>query len=259
MKPLFFILTLLTCACHKSNDSNEHLLGTRYDRLIKLNQATIIYDSTALRDSADFADPPTTRVYDWKISPNDGCSIFWGNKSINGIATISFRKSGVYRIAADIHDSLTNRLIAHTNTMTIQVSRDTLYTDYGISPDDILKISPTLLSSKGGLYDGMQLVCTTTRSYREPYLQLTYEKSIGTRSYSFTFSDRLHLFSFPFTTGYNNPMPGETVLELPGFTNGMTANLNIVWLGIPRTGTITLTDKGYYLNWDSQGAVRFPN
>ncbi|HEY6899060.1 MAG TPA: hypothetical protein VI233_00395 [Puia sp.] len=267
MKKLSLILTiaLLICACkkHAADNSEIHLLGFQSDRSIKINQIAIVYDSTILKDSMSRFNPPTTRLYMWKISPDNGAATL-GSAYNYGLATLSFSRSGSYQVMADIYDSLTRKLVAHTNTVTVQVGKDTLFPYYRVFPDDVLTIRPGPYNISNGQdfnFTGMQLIYSTTRSYvySEPYLQPVYAVYRNNNSYSFIFSDSLRLMTYPFVWGYDSGSTVNGVLSLPGFTNGMTIDLNIVWLGKPYTGTIKLTSKDYSINWDNSGAVKFSN
>ena len=267
MKKISFVvmLALIAGACRKQgvDNSDTHLLGFFSDRLIKIDQTAEIYDSTAFKDSIDFVRPPSNRTYVWHVSPDNGGAV-WGGYFANGLATVAFSRPGIYQVNADIYDSSSHNLAAHTNTVSVQVGKDTLFPYYRIDPDDVLVIRPgffTTRSGAGPAVPGMQLICSTTKTYdySEPYLQLVNTSSVGNNDYSFVFSDSLRLATYPFTIGYNFQTPVQGVLEMPGFTAGMTAGIHIIWLGQRYSGTMTLTSTGYNLNWDNSGAVKFSN
>jgi len=261
------VLTIVSCRKHAAYPPGTHFLGFLSDRLIKINQTVIIYDSTAIRDSIDFIKPPTSRIYEWKITPSANTAT-WSGSYKNGIATLAFGKSGYYEVMANIYDSATHNYLARTSTVEVRVGSDTLFPSYAIYADDVLKISPrfSIGSTNGGpTVTGLQLICSTTRQYdySEPYLVLQNISTIGNNSYSFVFSDSLKLTSYPYAMGYNFLTQVDQALDLPGFTSNMTVSLNITWLNKVYSGTLTLTGQAYpnsyIINWDNSGAVRFTN
>ena len=263
---VFAGLTIVACKKHVADPPDPpgtHLLGFLADRLIKINQATRIYDSTAIRDSIDYIKPPTSRLYEWKINPATYATV-WGDTYQNGIANITFTRSGNYQVMANIYDSATHNFLARTNMVEVRVGTEKLFPSYSIYADDVLKISPTYFISSingGPRIAGLQLICSTTRTYdySEPYMVLNYTSTTGNNSYSFVFSDSLTLTSYPFAWEYNFMTQVDQALDLPGFTNGMTVTLNITWLKKVYSGTLTLNGLEHTINWDNSGAVKFTN
>jgi hypothetical protein len=268
MKQLISLLAvaLAAASCHKtSSDPDAHVLAFLTDSRIRVNQAAIIYDSTALKDSIDFVNPPTGAAYIWQVSPDNGAAV-WTGKYRYGLASVAFTRSGSYQVKAEIYDTIAGRMLAHTNTVTVQVGKDTLYQFYNIHANDTLVIRPTIFSTSingGPAVAGMQLSCTTTGKYEfsDPYLQLMIvPPEIG--KYNFRFSDSLAMTSYPYAPMYQATLlPVNKSLELPGFSAGMTIGIEIVWLRRKYTGTLTMdaSGKGYSVSWDNSGAVRFEN
>ncbi len=257
---IFAGLTMFSCKKHADDPPGAHLLGFRSDRLIKINQIAIIYDSTAIRDSIDFIKPPTSRLYEWKITPETNAAV-WGGSYKNGLGSVAFSRSGNYQVMANIYDSATHNFLARTNTETVRVGTDTLFPSYSIYADDVLKISPGFFTESingGPRTVGLQLICSTTRAYGF-YVDFQRTSSTGNNNYSFVFSDSLRLTTYPFTAGYNGTTQVQQALDLPGFTSGMTVSLNITWLNKVYSGTLTLSGSGYNINWDNSGAVKFTN
>jgi len=266
MKQLISLLAvaLAAASCHKQgSDPGQHILAFKTDSLVRINQATIIYDATALKDSIDFVHPPTGSAYIWHVSPDNGAAV-WSGGNTYGLAKVAFTRSGSYQVKADIYDTISRRMLAHTSTVTVQVGRDTLYQFYRVHADDALVVRPTILTTTfNGGYSvaGMQLVCTTTGKYEfsDPWLELMIIPP-DIDEYNFTFSDSLAMTSYPYAPFYSHPlMPVNKVLQLPGFTAGMTIDISIVWHWRQYTGTLTLDagGKGYKVNWDNSGAVKF--
>jgi hypothetical protein len=253
---------LILSSCHKETNPRTHLLGVfTVDRIIKIHQAVGIYDSTALHDSLDFVDPPASRTYQWKISPDDDAVTFSDHYK-NGRAAIIFGHSGDYRISADIYDSLGLKLTGHTNTMAITVVNDTLYPAQSIQPNDELTIRTTAVGELGSISTELQLIMTSLKSYDyyPPYTRFVYTDNSTTGNYSFVFSDSIQLSSYPFAFGYGTKSPVQGVLDMPGLTIGIPANLSITWLGKTYTGTVTLYNgRVYSYNWDNAGPIKIIN
>src|SRR5450631_1259084 len=137
---------LLLSACLKTNTAtpaDRHLLGFQTERLIKINQAVTIYDSTALKDSIDFITPPITRTYQWKLIPDNHSTTLSGLYQ-NGLANIIFKQAGDYKVTAGIYDSTGLHYLGNTDTVTVHVTADTLYPTQLIQPDDELLVTPSI-------------------------------------------------------------------------------------------------------------------
>ena len=254
-------LLLILSSCHKENHTGgDHLLGVyTEERIIKIHQAIGIYDSTALSDSLDFVDPPVNTIYRWKISPADASATF-SDRYKNGRAAIIFEHSGIYKISADIYDSLGLHLTGHTNTIAITRANDTLFPAQAIQPDDGLTIRTTAVGELGSTITTLQLVLTTVKSYDYgyPYTQFEYTDHSTPGNYSLSFA----LYSRPPGTPIPLPRHGTKsqafgTLILDNLTIGVPVNLSITWLGKTYTGTITLLDnRGYTYSWDSSGPIK---
>jgi hypothetical protein len=260
---VFAGLTMIACRKHAADPPGNHLLGFLSDRLIKIRQTVEIYDSTAIRDSIDFIKPPTSRLYEWKITPETNFTV-GGDSYKNGIAIMIFTRPGNYHVMANIYDSATHNFLARTSTVEVMVGTDTLFPSYSIYADDVLQLSPRFStgSTNGGPFiTGLQLICSTTRSYdySEPYMAFESTSSTGNNSYSFVFPDSLRLTSYPFAMGYNSMTQVHEALDLPGFTGNMTVSLNITWLKKTYSGTLTMNGQEHTINWDNSGAVKFTN
>ncbi len=140
------ILLLATYSCRKtsSNPGDVHHLGLFYPSTIWINQAQQVYDSTTLKDSADFLHPPTNRIYEWLITPDNQAAVLGGSFK-NGFADISFTRSGTYQITANIYDSSDHKLVGHTNSVIIAVTTDTLRPTEPVNPTDQLTITSSVI------------------------------------------------------------------------------------------------------------------
>ena len=261
---IFAGLTIVSCKKHAGDAPGTHLLGFLSAPFVKINQTVIIYDSTVIRDSIDFVKPPTSRLYEWKITPETNAAV-WSGNYLNGLGSLAFTRSGNYQVMANIYDSATKKFLARTNTVVVRVGTDTLFPSYPIYADDVLQLSPRFYTSStngGPRIVGLLLVCSTTRSYEywDPYVSFDYTSSTGNNSYSFVFPDSLRLTSYPFAPGYNNDTSRvQQGMDLPGFTSNMTVGLHVTWLNKVYSGTLTLGGSTYSINWDNSGAVKFTN
>ncbi|WP_431213258.1 hypothetical protein ACQ86N_47965 [Puia sp. P3] len=125
MKQLISLLALglAAASCHKTaSDPDAHVLAFLTDSRIRVNQAATIYDLTALKDSIDLVNPPTGVVYIWQVSPDNGAAVWRGNYRY-GLANVAFRRSGTYRVKAEIYDTIAGRMLAHTNTAIVRWER----------------------------------------------------------------------------------------------------------------------------------------
>ena len=266
-KLLFFtaIVTFALGACRK--ESSNAVLDTAHNNIrfafmhhnrIKVNQAIAVYDSTFIKDSIDFVSPPTDKYYFWEVIPANGCDSVMDNKGITGIA---FKCSGTYFITAKIYDSVTQDLIATTDTLEINVTSDTLYPSQPVLANDTLQIQTGLAKSHSATGDEVWLYLNvrTTQMYinNNPNDDLDYTSNITAGSYSFVFSNEIRSNSYPFNwTPYDAAFDKSCWISIKNLSYGVPALLSITWLGITYTGTITLIDENNYtFNWDNSGAV----
>ncbi len=259
------IITFALGACRK--ESSNAVLDTAHNNIrfafmhhnrIKVNQAIAVYDSTFIKDSIDFVSPPTDKYYFWEVIPANGCDSVMDNKGITGIA---FKCSGTYFITAKIYDSVTQDLIATTDTLEINVTADTLYPVQQLKSNDTLQIQTGLAKSHSATRDEVWLYLNfgTTQKYlhHHPSEPMDYSSNITAGNYSFVFSNEIRLKSYPFCWipyGAAFNMPGW--IDIRNLSYGVPALLSITWLGITYTGTLTLLDENNYtFNWDNSGAV----
>ncbi len=269
---ILILISTIFISCKKNTNGDNKVISqmgyiTQYnstDTNIKINQAVALFDSAAIMDSIDWIKPPTKNYYEWSVTPNNGCYTINGNKNLP-IVKFQFLCAGIYRISANIYDSLSHELIGKTNTTQVYVSSDTLYPTQAIKLNDILMLrtnvtktwnAPNHTSSPpDNIY--VQLMYKTTATYNYfRYLQLQYKTNIDLNSYSYVFADSLRLISYPFAHGETSLFSAEGVIEFSGLTIGVPANLNITWLGKTYSGTLTL-DKDFHLTttWNNNGAV----
>ena len=261
------LMAMAISSCHKSatppeSNGSIHYLGFKTDRVIKVNEAVVIYDSTALRDSIDFSNPPTNRIYDWTVLPA-GKSYTFGGLFKNGLAEIVFQCSGHYLVTASIYDSLTHHLLGHTDTIGVTVTTDTLYPYQLIGADDELLLAPGIVISRNLTNPSLNevyisIVMYTSRQYEYPAQDLLdYTFVAGINNYEFVFSDKVLLSSYPYAWGAGIKGAVWADADLHGLTPGAPATVSITWLGHTYTGTITLlNDHLYNFNWDNSGAVK---
>jgi hypothetical protein len=256
-----FCFPAVSCRKHGPTGTTD-LLGTFTAKTIKINQAVIIYDSTALNDSLLYADPPVTKLYKWLIVPGDGTYEFSDDYQ-HGRADIIFHRSGDYLVSANIYDSSGQHYTGHTNSMEISVTSDTLYPALPIDKDDQLVVrwngfgyNPDSCFCNFVIY----LLASTTDSYDCSYWQLQYT-SVSSNGYSYVISDSVYLPSYPFEWGWEStPGPAGVQLSLAGYAPGMAEYLSFTWLGQTYTGTVTITNTTLgpqlVFNWDNSGAVK---
>jgi hypothetical protein len=226
---------------------------------IKINQAVSFYDYIFIKDSLDFVSPPTTRYYEWKITPDNGCDSVFGPFS-NSIPNITFHCPGEYKVTANIYDSLTRKLIGNTDTLDITVTQDILYPTQPIQANDTLKFSLSVVRvtayPSGALIETfLQCIFHTSKVYDHNY-QFDFTSALD-YSYSFT---QLRLFSYPFTNGFGLKSNVESAVDIKSLAIGIPAKLSITWLGKTYSGSITLLNNDHYmLDWVNSGAAVFLN
>jgi hypothetical protein len=235
------------------------------DQTIEMSQAIRVYDSTRIKDSIDFANPPSDKYYEWRSLPA-GCDSIVGNQHLPEV-TFIFHCPGTHFIIADIYDPATNTLIGNTDTIKIQVSADTLRPSQPIQKHDILNLTPSivkLFSSLQHYVDNapdevyIQFVLTSTDVYNYGGdSKYNYSVGLNSNTYSFVFSDSISLLNYPFARGFGKKYTVQEVTSIHGLKYGVANTLNVTWLGKTYTGTITLIDEDHWTsNWDNNSPVR---
>jgi hypothetical protein len=265
MRKAIFILGVLFMlfSCRKNaQPGSVDYLGVWYDQNLRIHEAFYIRDSTALRDSLEWAQPPTNHIYKWTVTPSDP-ALYLSPTMVNGEGYMTFGHSGIYAISASFFDSLTGKLLGHTDVVSVTVGTDTLFPYQFMNPTDTLLISPSVgygltLGSLDTLYD-IQLISTSVKTYLGGGSSIfVYSTSTGTNSYTFSFSDSVYLGSFPFAYSYDVPAPLSADLILTPLTLGVPVQLSITWLGKTYSGSVTQTGPiTYQTQWDNSGAVKF--
>jgi hypothetical protein len=240
------------------------ILATMGGTTIKVNQAIMIYDTTVFKYGSDSTSIYPNHVYKWTISPTDDSAVFSQNYQF-GYAEIIFNHPNTYKISAQIYDSLGQRLISHTDTVSVTVTADSLHQYQAVYPDD------TLLITMGAYAPGSQSV-DLNMSTSKSYLLGTWAPSpvsgqatvfpIATSDISFgiCFSDSVALATYPFAYNYGGYGPVTTTFLLGEFFVGVPAPFSITWLNKTYTGTITLNSSNQFTyTWDNPGAVKFTN
>ncbi|MBD0369129.1 MAG: hypothetical protein ICV53_23880 [Flavisolibacter sp.] len=264
------LITITFSYCTKDSDrlrtQTRELSVETYETLIKLNQVIVLADRTDLKDSIDFVVPPTDKRYEWIIAPNNGCAEVKGG--YNPFGRIVFTCPGTYQISANVYDSLTNKLIAQTNTVEVKVVADTLYPVQAIALDDVLNMRPGLVKSwmhphnsstspPDEVYISLALITTKPYEYNSAYNQLVYTSAVGANDYSYIFTDSIKLVSYPFAYGYGKKYPVDAWIDIKGLNVGTPAGIRIRWLGKTYSGTVTLINNDQYtFEWDNSGAVK---
>ena len=254
-----FTAAALFVACRKESLSATHYLADgEVSRSVSIHQALFIYDSTALRDSLEFVDPPTGRLYRWTVLP-DSMGVHITGDYLHGEPVISFDQSGVYDLSAKIYDSATNKLLAHTKTFTIDVTTDTLYPSSNIPVTDQLTIS--CYSYGHGTNDtaaldyGFFLTMVTTNSYGAASVipwQLTSSNGIR-----IAFADTTSLSTWPFNPYGTANLPITTYISVQGIPVDNSEPFSVVWLDHTYSGTISQPLPGSLsFTWDNTGPVK---
>jgi hypothetical protein len=267
MKRLLLI-ALTFCACHKPSapaDPNQHTLGiATIDRIIKINQAVRVFDSTALsnQDSIDYFNPPTNRIYEWSITPECN-SISYGGAYKHGRADIIFHCPGLYHISAKIYDSLTDHLLATTPPVQVQVLPDTLFPVWPLQADDTLLLVPRRADYRHPPATRLDFFTTKKYDYEYPATRMKFTVDTSNGRYALNFTDSVYLTTFPFVAPYDRT-PQYSVKTnvtdytyVPDFPRDVPVHLSVTWLGVTCQGTITRVGDWYYIaDWDSSSLVR---
>jgi len=263
------LITIILFSCRKEaiqRNLGTDNLGFLTERIIKINQAVLIYDSTEITDSIDFVIPPTDKYYEWKVTPDNQCDSIVGSSN-KGIVEFIFHCAGTYLVTANIFDSLTHNLIGNTDTAVVKVTTDTLYTAQHIYADDVLNMRPGIVKTWTAPHDPsnsppdeiyIQLVLSTTKlyDYYTPYIQFDYTSNNNTSQYSYVFANAIRLNSYPFAFGYGVKDKVWGTIDLKGLTIGIPVTLSVTWLNITYTGTVTLTSWNQYsFSWNNTGGV----
>ena len=265
---IFLFITLAFCACHKPSppaDPNQHYLGiATIDRIIKINQAVRVFDSTALsdQDSLAYFNPPTNRIYVWSVTPECN-SISYGGDYEHGRADIIFHCPGTYHISAKVYDSLTHHLLATTHPVDIRVLPDTLLPAWPLQAGDTILIRPGRYTLWEHPYTHLDFFTTKKYDYAYPATRLKFTVDTSSDPYSINFTDSVHLTTFPFvalydrTPEYGVKTNAMDITSLPDFPRDVPVHLSVTWLGITYQGSITRVGDWYYItDWDNSGPVR---
>jgi hypothetical protein len=255
------LIAACSLSCHKQAQiPASHLLANSYQEpSIFINQQALIYDSTALYDSALFVLPPTNRNYHWTISPNPAAAVLGGDY-LHGEAQVTFKAAGTYQLSAVIDDSASNTEVARTNTYTIQVQADTLFPTTAISQNEQISISGGGYSTRNGDQDPndyfLQIAFTTMGTY---YANSTIPYTIDSvGGITIHFNDSTSLQGFPFYSGGLQTI--FMSVQLPRLAVGNSEPFSVIWLGITYTGTLSRTGSTLLdLTWDNAGPVKVTN
>jgi hypothetical protein len=236
--------TLFSCQKNKMPPTGyTHDLGFSSDKLIKIGQEAIVYDSSALNDSFHYLNPPTNRVYIWTISPDSHCASLSG-KSKNGIADIIFSCPGTYKVSAKIYDSLSKNLLGHTDTVQITVTAETLHQfEPALAGDSLIATSATAFMNSDTSQQFIVFVnfsTAKTYDYSSPYTQIDYTGSRINNGLNLIFSDSVRLNSYPLAWGYGTTGKVVEFIALDGFVLGEPSRLNYTWLGVTHSISITV-------------------
>jgi len=268
MNKISLLIALAFCACHKPSppaDPNQHYLGiATIDRIIKINQAVRVFDSTALsdQDSIDYFHPPTDKIYIWSVTP-ECSSISYSGEYEHGRADIIFQCPGIYHISAKIYDSLTRHLLATTHPVDVKVLPDTLLPVWPLQAGDTLLIRPGRYTPWGDTVTQLDFFTTKKYDYEYPATRLKFTVDVSHDPYTLIFTDSVYLTTFPFVApndrtpeyGIRSNVMDNT--RIPDFPRDVPVHLSVTWLGTTRQGTITRVGDWYYItDWDNSGPVR---
>jgi hypothetical protein len=269
MQKIFLLIALPFCACHKPSpppDPNRHYLGiATIDRIIKIDQAVRVFDSTTLsgQDSIDYFNPPTNRIYEWSVTPQCN-SISYDGEYKHGRADIIFRCPGIYHISARIYDSLTSHLLATTHPVEVRVLPDTLLPAWPLQAGDTILIRPGRYFFWERPYTRLDFFTTKKYDYEYPATGLKFTVDTSSNPYLLRFTDSVYLTTFPFVAAPYHRTPEYGVMtnamdiaSLPDFPRDIPVHLSVTWLGITCQGAITRVGDWYYIaDWDNSGPVR---
>ena len=268
MQKIFLLIALAFCACHKPSppaDPSQHYLGiATIDRIIKINQAVRVFDSTTLSniDSIDYFNPPANRSYEWSVTPECN-SISYSGEYKHGRADIIFHCPGTYHINARIYDSLTHHLLATTHPVDVRVLPDTLLPVWPLQAGDTILIRPGRTDHWGIPATGLDFFTTKKYDYEFPATRLKLTVDTSHNPYTLIFTDSVYLTTFPFvarcdrTPEYGVKSNAMDTTYLPDFPRDVPVHLSVTWLGITCQGTITRVGDWYYIaDWDNSSPVR---
>jgi len=229
----------------KQNSDNNNLAFLAASKL-KINQATIVYDSSgALRDSNSTPVTPPSRYYNWEIIPNNGCDSILGDTN-RAMISVAFRCSGTYLITAKIYDSLTHNLLGSTDTTTITVISDTLHPVQPIRDDDTLNLRVGITGVNNERWISLILESTKLYDGFSPYTQFDYTSSVTQNNYSFIISGAV-LTTYPFFPGVEGTTDKVVSwIDLKGMSYGVPSTVSITWLGRRYTIELTLLNEHQY-------------
>jgi len=229
----------------RQQNLNNHNLAFWEASKIKINQATIVYDSTgALRDTNSVPVTPPNTYYNWEVIPSNGCDSILGDRNL-AIISVAFRCSGTYLVTAKIYDSLTHDFLGSTDTTAITVISDTLHPVQPIKDDDTLNLQVGIEGVDNERW--LSLILESTKLYDGglyPYTQFDYTRSVTQNNYSFIISGAV-LTTYPFLQGTTNKV--VSWIDLKGMSYGVPSTVNIKWLGRTYTLELTLLNEHQYL------------
>jgi hypothetical protein len=247
MKKTFSLVCILFALCCKkqadsSSTDGDHVLVFGGNSSIKIGQKINIYDSTVIHDSLSFAYPPTNRLYEWSVKPDNGTVFFSGNYQY-GIGNVLFTRAGDYSISAEIFDSATHKRVGTTRPIGITVSTDTLHATQAIDRNDSLSIDVVQFGSASRPIAAFGM--STAKEYDYGHSTGFDMKVTDDPATLFlVFSDSVRLQTYPFAYGTTrSQVYGNAFI---GCAPGESQQLNITWL-----------DKTYYgtLKTDSSGKI----
>lgn len=245
-------------SCRKGTPvSASHLLGNQFgDDSVLIDQASEIYDSTALDDSLLFALPPTSRYYRWTVE-GDSDEVVISDDYLHGRARFIFKAAGTYPVWAAIFDSASHREIARTNVRSIHVSSDTLFAETAIAGNDQLSLSCYAMSLSGNVNDDAFLLEGETNDSYYYSAVIPYQLGSGGGGITLGFSDSASLPEYPFYFYNGVTSPVQTYFYLSNVPLGSSQPFSVVWLNTTYTGTISRPSaQQLAFTWDNSQPVK---
>jgi hypothetical protein len=252
---LFLLLTLSIMACKKdaSSPAGINILKDYDQSVVKVGQRISFYDSTAIRDSIDFVDPPGNHLYVYTVKPDDH-SVSFGGDYQKGIGTMLFSHAGTYDISAEILDSATHKRVGGTRSLVITVSTDTLHDAQAIDRSDSLTFYGIATYKDGTGQPILELVMSTAKEYdyNQPYAGIDYKITPDAGGFSVLFSDSVRLYSYPYAPEGGIHSKVQEGILIP-YSPGTTQQLKITWLDKTYSGTFTTDNNGKVrINWPGE-------
>src|SRR5580704_13581130 len=130
-----------------------------------INESILVIDNTII------AQPIGNKIFEWSVSPDNGCYAIYNGFTDQPVFV--FKCSGSYRISAVIYDSVTHGQVGRTDTISLNITNDTLFNSIPIFANDSLNIRALLpINNPLDSPNSITLYFTTSKLYNDDYTLL---------------------------------------------------------------------------------------